>query len=289
MVLHYTIKPNIYGGIAARLAGIPSVNNVSGLGTVFLVRNLVSRVALGLNRFAFRFPARVFFQNADDRQLFLDNGLVAERITDLVPGSGIDTQKFRPAAAFVRRQPFVFLMIARVLYEKGVAEYFEAARLVRAAVPRHAGAAAGRRRRVGRSRGEAGGAGRVAGRRPRRVPGHLRRRGRPHCPGRLRGAAQLPRGHAQNPARSRRHGQTLVTTDVPGCRETVRDGENGLLCEVRNAPDLAAKMQQLLALPDEALQAMGRASRRLAEEKFDERLVLEKYLRVVAEVGLRRR
>ena len=99
VVLHYTIKPNIYGSIAARLAGIPSINNVSGLGTVFIIKNFVSKVALGLYRFAFRFPHKVFFQNGDDRQLFLDNGLVRPEITDLLPGSGVDTSRFRPAAA----------------------------------------------------------------------------------------------------------------------------------------------------------------------------------------------
>ncbi len=146
VVLQYTIKPNIYGTIAARLAGIPSVNNVSGLGTVFIVKNLVSTVALGLYRFAFQFPKRVFFQNGDDRQLFLEHRLVAAAKTDLLPGSGVDTNRFRPAAEFHRNTPFVFLMIARVLYEKGVEEYFEAARHRARGRARYPGAAAGRGR-----------------------------------------------------------------------------------------------------------------------------------------------
>jgi glycosyltransferase involved in cell wall biosynthesis len=133
VVLQYTIKPNIYGTLAARIAGIPCVNNVSGLGTVFLIQNFVSRVALGLYRFAFKFPHRVFFQNDDDRQLFLQHQLVRPEITDLLPGSGIDVQRFQPAATFQRNEAFTFLMIARVLYEKGIEEYFEAARRVRAA------------------------------------------------------------------------------------------------------------------------------------------------------------
>ncbi len=80
----------------------------------------------------------------------------------------------------------------------------------------------------------------------------------------------------------------LVTTDVPGCRETVEDGINGLLCQVRDAADLAAKMLQMLAFNDTELAAMGRASRQLAEQKFDEQLVLNKYLHVVAEVDKKR-
>ncbi|HSI89829.1 MAG TPA: glycosyltransferase, partial [Adhaeribacter sp.] len=131
VILQYTIKPNIYGTIAAKLAGIPVVNNVSGLGTVFIVKNLVSKVALALYKFAFQFPAKVFFQNEDDRQLFLEHKLLKEKITEVLPGSGVDTTRFVPAPEFYRHADFRFLMIARVLYEKGVAEYVDAARLLK--------------------------------------------------------------------------------------------------------------------------------------------------------------
>jgi hypothetical protein len=106
VILQYTIKPNIYGTLAARLAGIPTINNVSGLGTVFIISNLVSRVALALYRLAFRYPAKVFFQNHDDRDLFLQHKLIRKGITDVLPGSGIDTERFRPAAAFSRNPGF---------------------------------------------------------------------------------------------------------------------------------------------------------------------------------------
>ena len=82
-------------------------------------------------------------------------------------------------------------------------------------------------------------------------------------------------------------GKPLVTTDVPGCRETVVDGRNGYLCQVRSAGDLAAKMLQVLRLPDADLRGMGQNSRYLAETKFDEQLVLDKYLTAVATVGRR--
>ncbi|SNC76031.1 Glycosyltransferase involved in cell wall bisynthesis [Hymenobacter gelipurpurascens] len=284
VVLHYTIKPNIYGSIAAKLAGIPSVNNVSGLGTVFIVKNFVSKVALGLYRFAFRFPKRIFFQNDDDRQLFLQHGLVAPGITDLLPGSGIDTNKFRPATEFVRNTPFTFLMIARVLYEKGVEEYFEAARLVREAVP-------GTRIQLLGGIDESGGVGVK-----RAVFEQWMQAGNIEYLGTSDNVAEhiaqadcvvLPsyrEGTPKTLLEAAAMGKPIVTTDVPGCRETVVDGQNGLLCEVRNAQDLAAKMQQVLGLSDAALAKMGRAGRELAEQKFDERIVLDKYLRVVASV-----
>ncbi len=281
VVLHYTIKPNIYGTIAARLAGIPCINNVSGLGTVFIVQNFVSRVALGLYRLAFRFPRKVFFQNDDDRQLFLHHRLVRPEITDLLPGSGVDTAKFQPAPQFVRNAPFVFLMVARVLYEKGVVEYLEAARLVRAAVP-------GTRVQLLGGLDEAGGVGIARATFEEWLQaGDLEYLGRADDV-----AAYLHRadcvvlpsyreGTPKTLLEAAACGKPLVTTDVAGCRETVVDGQNGYLCAVRSGGDLAAKMLQVLRLPDAALQRMGQASRRLAETKFDEQLVLDKYLAAV--------
>ena len=287
VVLHYTIKPNIYGSLAARLAGVPSINNVSGLGTVFIVKNFVSKVALELYRLAFRSPHKVFFQNDDDRQLFLQHGLVQKEIADLVPGSGVDTDKFQPAAQFVRQTPFVFLMVARVLYEKGVVEYFEAAKIIRAAVP-------GTRIQLLGGLDEAGGVGV-----PRATFEEWLRNDDIEYLGRSDDvAAHLHRadcvvlpsyreGTPKTLLEAAAVGKPLITTDVPGCRETVVDGHNGYLCQVRSGEDLAAKMLQVLRLPETELQHMGQASRHLAVSKFDEKLVLDKYLTTVAEVRSR--
>ena len=284
VVLHYTIKPNIYGSIAARLAGIPSINNVSGLGTVFIVKNFVSKVALGLYRFAFRFPHKVFFQNGDDQQLFLEHGLVRRQITDVLPGSGVDVNRFKPAVAFTRQQPFVFLMVARVLYEKGVVEYFEAARIVREAVP-------GTRLQLLGGLDEAGGVGV-----PRATFEEWLKSGDIEYLGRSDDVAShlhradcvvLPsyrEGTPKTLLEAAACGKPIVTTDVPGCRETVVDGYNGYLCQVRSGSDLAAKMLQVLQLPAADLERMARASRELAQTKFDEQIVLQKYLAAVAEV-----
>ncbi len=107
LILHYTIKPNVYGTLAASLLKIPSINNVCGLGTVFLKNNLVSRIAMLLYKVAFRFPKKVFFQNSDDLNLFLDKKLISSELADLVPGSGIDLSKFAPMK-FKRNEVFTF-------------------------------------------------------------------------------------------------------------------------------------------------------------------------------------
>ena len=289
VVLHFTIKPNIYGTLAAKLAGVASINNVSGLGTVFLIENLVSKVARGLYRLAFRFPHKVFFQNNDDRELFIRYGLIRPERTGLVPGSGVDLTRFRPQPphAEPRAAPFTFLMVARVLYEKGIVEYFEAARQLHAAL----GAGRVRAQLLG-GLDEAGGVG---------VPratfeqwlaeGHVEHLGtsdnvaehlhRADC-------VVLPsyrEGTPKTLLEAAACGKPLVTTDVPGCRETVEHGHNGYLCQVRSADDLAAKLLQMAQLPPARLAAMGAASRELAETKFDENLVLREYLNAVAEAG----
>ncbi|HFC29670.1 MAG TPA: glycosyltransferase family 1 protein, partial [Oceanospirillales bacterium] len=108
VILHYTIKPNIYGTIAAKFAGIPSINNISGLGTVFINNNLSSKLARFLYRFSLKFSQKVFFQNPHDKQLFIKNKLVNEALADLLPGSGINLDKFQPTALERKQtQPFV--------------------------------------------------------------------------------------------------------------------------------------------------------------------------------------
>ncbi|MBJ6143082.1 glycosyltransferase family 4 protein [Siccationidurans sp. BT559] len=289
VVLHFTIKPNIYGTLAAKLAGVASINNVSGLGTVFLIENLVSKVARGLYRLAFRFPHKVFFQNNDDRELFIRYGLIRPERTGLVPGSGVDLARFRPqpSADKAANAPFTFLMVARVLYEKGIVEYFEAARQLRTTL----GPDQVRVQLLG-GLDEAGGVG---------VPratfeqwlaeGHVEHLGtsdnvaehlhRADC-------VVLPsyrEGTPKTLLEAAACGKPLVTTDVPGCRETVEHGRNGYLCQVRSADDLAAKLLLVAQLAPERLAAMGAASRQLAEEKFDEQLVLREYLTAVAEAS----
>jgi glycosyltransferase involved in cell wall biosynthesis len=125
IILHYTIKPNVYGSLAAGILGIPVINNVCGLGTVFLKDNLVSAIAISLYRISFRFASKVFFQNPEDLSLFLDKKLVTPEKTDLVPGSGIDLNKFQPVA-FKRNSSFTFLLISRLITDKGILEYIKA-------------------------------------------------------------------------------------------------------------------------------------------------------------------
>ena len=130
VILHYTIKPNIYGTFAASLLKIPAVNNVCGLGTSFLNKDLVSWIAIKLYKLAFRFPKLIFFQNQDDRNFFLENKIVNPEIADILPGSGIDLHRFQPET-YHKNKKFTFLLVSRLIHDKGIIEYIDAIKILK--------------------------------------------------------------------------------------------------------------------------------------------------------------
>ncbi|RDV15527.1 glycosyltransferase family 1 protein [Pontibacter diazotrophicus] len=284
VVLHYTIKPNIYGAIAAHWAGIPAINNVSGLGTVFITKDYISSIALRLYKLAFRYPAKVFFQNKDDRKLFLRNNLVRAGITDVLPGSGINLQEFVPAAAFKRSEPFVFLMVARVLFDKGVAEFVQASKLVQEQYPEVKCQLLGQFDERSRS------AVKQQQLEEWLATGVIEYLGTTDDVAAVVSKADcvvLPsyrEGTPRTLLEAAAMAKPLIATNVPGCREVVQQGVNGYLCRARSAEDLAEKMLQMLQLKEEDLENMGQASRQLAVSRFDDRFVIQKYLHAIAEV-----
>lgn len=283
--LGWTIKPNVYGSLAAHARGIPVINNISGLGTAFIKESAVTHVVRALYRTALARSATVFFQNRHDRALFVDQRLVREERTVLLPGSGIDLTAFAPApSAGSEVDPPVFLMVARLLRDKGVVEFADAARIVRARRPdaqfHLLGAVdAANRTAIGRDvvnrwvdEGIVRYLGETADVRP-----HLATAAAVVLPSYREG---MPRSLLEAAAM----GRPLIATDVPGCTEIARSGENALLCDARDARSLADAMLAFLELPPAERVAMGRASRSLAEREFDVTIIEERYLEAVAKV-----
>ena len=289
VVLSYTVKPNIYASLAARLVGVTVINNVSGLGTAFLRGGWLGGVVCSLYRVALRRSHRVFFQNDEDRQVFIEKRLVAPARTGLLPGSGIDLVHFSPLAfdgsSLRNGAGLVFLMVARLLWDKGVLEFVEAARRVKALFPESRFQLLGfldvkNQTAVGRSDVEAW-----------VKEGVVEYLGttddvRPFLAD--ADCVVLPsyrEGTPRSLLEAAAMGRPLLATDVPGCREVVIDGVNGLLCRLRDSEDLAEKIMQMIAMPMSALLQMGQESRRLAEMRFDEQIVIRKYLEAIYEVA----
>ena len=277
--LGFTVKPNIYGSLAARLLGIRTINNISGLGTAFMTGGALNRLVTALYRLALRKSHRVLFQNPEDQSLFVEKGLVRPGQTALVPGSGIDLRHFQPPAeAPARQKPFRFLFVGRLLRDKGLIEFAEAARLLRPAWPEAQFAILGFAGSDNRSavpiaeverwqrEGIVEYLGDSADVRP-----FLRDADCVVLPSYREG---LPRSLLEAAAMAR----PMIATDVPGCRELVAHGDNGLLCEARSPASLAAAMEAMLRLGPEERQAMGRRGRQRVERQFDQQIVVDAYL-----------
>ena len=285
VILHYTIKPNIYGTIAAALLKIPVINNVCGLGTIFLKDNLVSKIAILLYRWSFRFPKRVFFQNPDDLTLFINKKLIQPEIADLLPGSGIDLTRFTPTE-FKRNKSFTFLLISRLISDKGVLEYVEAVRKLKAkgidARFQILGATDPKHKRGIKlkvidnwiSSGTIEYLGTTMD-----VRGFIQQADCIVLPSYREGT---PRTLLEAASSSK----PIIATDVPGCHNVVKDSYNGLLCQLRNADDLAEKMFTMANYDDETLKRFGQNGRKKVEAEFDESIVINKYLQSLSGLPL---
>lgn len=287
LVHHVTIKPILYGGVAARAARVPAaVYAVTGLGYLFIARSagaaLLRAGAKMLYRVALRHPrSRVIFQNRDDMRFFQDQGLVRPGQAVLIRGSGVDVGVFTPRPA-PDGAPVV-LLASRMLWDKGVGEFVGAARRLRErgvearfvlagdTDPDNPAAVPGERLRAWRDAGLIEWRGRCAD-----MPAVFAQAGVVCLPSYREG---LPKALVEAAA----CGRALVAADVPGCREIVQPGVNGLLVPPRDDAALADALQQLIEDPLRR-QAMGRAGRRLAVEEFSLDKVVAATLGVYADL-----
>lgn len=281
IVLGYTIKNNIFGAFSAKSLGIPFLPNVTGLGTAFLSSGLLRKLVERLYRAAFASLPVVFFQNEDDQNLFLSRGLVKASQAALLPGSGIDLERFA-VANYPVTEPPVFLMISRLLRDKGLVEYVEAARMVRERYPEARfqllGAAdAANRTAINLATVQAWE--QSHGIEYLGTSQDVRREiTAAHCiilPSYREGA---PRTLIEAAAL----GRPLIATDVPGCRAVVDPGKTGFLCSPYDPGSLAAACLEFLSLSTERRQEMGLAGRMKMEREFDQSIVVAAYCRAIS-------
>ena len=269
LIVHYTIKPNIYGSLAAFRLGIPSIAITTGLGQVFDERSVRARIAKKLYKFAFKRPEKVLFLNDDDRNIFLRRGLITQASrTEVLPGEGVDI------AHFVRKEPLPvrmrsFLFVGRLLWPKGLGEFAKAARVVKAKYPDvqfnilgfinpedptsltdddlQSWEQEGIINYLGSTN---------------RVQDFIEKTTCLVLPSYYREG--VPRVLLEAASMS----TPLITTDNVGCREVVKEGVNGYLVSPRDVPSLVAAMEKILTDSEESIIAMGDAGREYVREKF---------------------
>lgn len=270
IVLTYTIKPNIYAGMAAASLGIPYVANVTGLGPAIENGGLLQKITFPLYRYGLRKAQKVFFQNTANRDFMVEHKMVKNY--DLLPGSGVNLEKYT-VQPYPQGDTVDFVFISRVVKEKGIDQYLNAAKEIRVRHPE------ARFHICGDCEGEYQG-----------ILKELNDNGTIIYHGRIDDIAGMhrqcsctvhpsfyPEGMSNVLLESCACGRPIITTDRPGCREVVDDGVNGYVVRQRDSQDLIDKIEKFLGLSAEERKNMGLAGRAKVESEFDRNIVIGKY------------
>jgi len=284
IVLNFTIKPNIYSSIISGLLGIKSISNITGLGTLFIKQSLITKVAKFLYKIALRFNSKVFFQNKDDKNLFIKNKLVLKEKTDLLPGSGVDLNKFFPIEKNKNDKKFKFLLIARLLKDKGILEFIEAIKIIKKKYKNIEFQILGE---VGVENKTAITQYELQAWIEDGLINYLGTTDNVQDIVANIDCVVLP-SYREGTPRSLLEAcameKPIIATNVVGCKEVVDDGVNGYLCKVKNVNDLANKMEMMIDLSNDERITMGKAGRKKIVKEFDEKIVLNKYLESIKEI-----
>lgn len=277
LVITYTIKPNVYGGMACRMAGVPYAMNITGLGTAFQKDGMLKSIVTQMYKASCKKAKVVFFENAENRQIFMEEHIVREKQTCLLNGAGVNLEHYQ-VAEYPTGDETKFLFIGRVMKEKGVDELFSAMRKLVAEGYSCSLDVVGMYEEDYKetiAQGEA--------------EGWLRYHGyqkdvRPfiadcHC-------FVLPSWHegmANTNLECAASGRPVITSNIHGCLEAVEDGVSGFWCEKQNAGDLCRVMKQFTELSYNQRRAMGLAGRKRMEEMFDKSMIVKKTIEYIQE------
>lgn len=274
VVLTYTVKPNVYGGIACKLKKIPYICNVTGLGSGYLNGGIVQKIVQTLSKLAFRKANKVFFQNTADRNLLVQQGVVKDNY-DLLPGSGVNLETYKVLPYPSENEPINFNFVARVMKDKGIDEYLEAAKIIKKKYPDVIFNVIGMIDQPHYEdilkKYEEDGIIKYHGFQTDMIP-FIEKCNCMINPSYTEGMSNVLLENAAC-------GRPLIASDIPGCREIIESGINGYSFEVKNTNQLLEKINQFLELSYKDKIKMGMQGREKIEKNFDRRIVVEKYMR----------
>ncbi len=278
IVFSYTIKPNLYGGMACRALKIPCIMNITGLGTAVENGGLMQKLMLILYRLALPGAKKVFFQNRENEQFFTEHKLAVGK-HDMLPGSGVNLSSYS-VSEYPPQETVEFVFISRIMKEKGIDQYLEAAKVIRKKYPQtkfH-----------------------ICGYCEPEYNGELQRlvddetviyhglvkdiaaiHRTTHC---IVHPTYYPEGLSNVLLEAGASGRPIITTDRSGCREVIDDGINGFIVKQKDSADLIEKLEKFINLPYEQKTQMGLAGRAKVEKEFDRRLVVNIYIEEVKNV-----
>ena len=275
-VLTYTIKPNIYGGLAARFLRIPYLVNITGLGVVFDKKNVLQQTIVMLYRRVMKHATCVFFQNKTNRNTFIRLGIDFP-CSEIIPGSGVNLQVNSSEPYPAPSEPIRFIFIARIMKDKGINELVQAAQIIHKAHPEvefHVlgNCEDGYLEKVQQWDKE----------------GHIVYHGaQPDVHSFIKQCHALihpsyyMEGMSNVCLEAAATARPVLTTDWLGCRETVDDGRTGIIFEPRNVTSLVKAVRQFIDMPYEEKAKMGQLGRKRMENQFDRNYVVQAYMREI--------
>ena len=283
LILSYTIKPNIYGNLAARLLRIPTINNISGLGTLFIKTSFATLIGMFLYKLSIAFSTHVFFQNNDDKSLFTDKKLVNKKRSSVIPGSGVDINKFNFTRT--RNNANKFLFVGRLISDKGVFEYLDAAVSVLEKYPKKEFLLVGELGSINKTALSS-----------KELNHYINNYPQIKYLGKTDNVIDLLKSVDVMILPSYREGLSkslieaasmklpIITTNVPGCKDVVEDGFNGLLCEVRSKFSLEKAILKMIDLKEEDRLQFGLNGRKKVINRFSTDIVNKIYLDKINEI-----
>lgn len=278
LVFTYTIKPNVYGGMVCGKLGIPYAANITGLGTAVENDGLMQKITLTLYKIGLKKAKMVFFQNEENKKFMVERQVVKGAYTQL-PGSGVNLEHYQ-VLPYPESETVDFVFIARVMKEKGIDNYLEAAQKIRENYPETRFHICGFCEDDYSDRLQ-----------------KLQEKGIIQYHGMVRDMTEIyqmisctvhptyyPEGLSNVLLESSASGRPIITTDRAGCREVIEEGVNGYICKQNDSEDLIRQIEKFMRLSREERKAMGLAGRRKVEKEFNRQIVIDQYLKVVQSI-----
>lgn len=268
----YTLKPNIYGGYVCGKLKIPFIANITGLGTAVENKSFIQKIVLSMLKIGLSRASMVFFQNTENMKFLVDKGVITGRY-DLLPGSGVNTSHFLPLPYPVE-ETVNFVFISRIMKEKGIDQYLDAAVAIRKKHPNTRFHICGFCEQAYETRiAELSENGTVV---YHGMVDDIREiLKETHC---TVHPTFYPEGLSNVLLESLACARPIITTNRPGCREVIDDGVNGYVVNERDSADLIEKIEKFLQLTDEQKREMGLQGRIKVEREFDRNIVVKKYM-----------
>ncbi|WP_040194949.1 glycosyltransferase family 4 protein [Clostridium culturomicium] len=279
VVLTYTVKPNVYGGIACRLKKIPYICNVTGLGSGYLNGGIVQKIVQTLSKLSFKKSNKVFFQNTADRDLLVSQKVVSDNY-DLLPGSGVNLETYKVLPYPPEEQPINFNFVARVMKDKGIDEYLEAAKIIKKRYPEVVFNVIGMidqpHYKDILKKYEEEEIIKYHGFQTDMMP-FIEKCNCMINPSYTEGMSNVLLENAAC-------GRPVIASNIPGCKEIVNDGQSGYIFQVKNSQSLVDKIEEFISISYQRKVEMGLQGRKKVEVEFDRQIVVKMYLDQIEDI-----